>query len=304
LFGENADSAEDNEPASIQRVRVRRIIELDVFNVELILRAERRINSQDWIWRMELYWIYPVLFLASLMAGFVDAIAGGGGLLAVPALLACGLPPQVVLGTNKFQSTFGTALAAWNYMRAGLMNTPGLWFAVAAGLCSSIVGALIAIRLDPTLLRRVIPFLLLGIASYLALNRNLGMNKRPPRLEPHLFAILFGSLLGFYDGFFGPGTGSFWMAACVIVLGLDMRAATGYTKAANLASNVAALVTFVFNGHVHYGIGLLMATGNLIGARLGSRMVIHRGAALVRPIFLTVVIALSFKLFWDAFHPR
>ena len=244
-------------------------------------------------------WLYPALFVTGLAAGFVDAIAGGGGLIAVPVLLWAGLPPQIVLGTNKLQSSCGTALAAWHYGRAGLLR----WRTLAPGLAvtffAAAAGALAVTKIDAAFLRQIIPVLLIGIAVWLWLKPDLGAQPRPPRMSASGFAVLFGIAFGFYDGFFGPGTGSFWMIACILLLGLDLSAATGHTKAMNLASNLGALAVFLSVGKVRYDIGAVMIAGQLIGARLGSGMVISRGTQFIRPIFLTVVLALAARLIWQ-----
>lgn len=240
------------------------------------------------------------LFGAGVVAGFVDAIAGGGGLLTVPALLSAGLPPEVALGTNKLQSSCGTALATWNYARAGLvpwrrwLPVMGLVFLAAAAGAATVVG------MDPRWLRRVIPVALGAVALYTAFKPDLGSEPRPARMSPRVFGGVFGVVLGFYDGFLGPGTGSFWMMACVLGQGMDLRGATGVTKAMNLTSNVASLVWFLRAGTVHYGIGFVMAAGQLIGAYLGSRLAIRSGARVIRPVFLAVVLALAAKLGWEA----
>lgn len=244
----------------------------------------------------------PALFATGMVAGFVDAIAGGGGLLTVPALLWAGLPPQVALGTNKLQSSCGTALATWNYTRAGLLR----WRALAAGLATTFAaafaGAWAVSHVDATSLRRIIPGVLLLVAGYTALNPDLGRRAGKARMGAAAFAALFGTVLGFYDGFLGPGTGSFWMMAWVLVLGLDLRSATGHTKAMNLASNLAALAWFAGTSRVDYAVGAVMASGQLVGANLGSRLAIRRGAQVIRPVFLAMVTAIALKLLWDAFQ--
>jgi uncharacterized membrane protein YfcA len=245
-------------------------------------------------------WVLCALFLAGFAGGFVDAIAGGGGLITVPALLAAGLPPQVALGTNKFQSCFGTAMAVWRYAKAGLMKTRGIGLAVALSFLAGAAGAAVVGRLDPALLQRWVPWLLAAVAVYTALNRKFGLQDSRERVSPVMFAILFGVGIGFYDGFFGPGTGSFWTVALVGLLGLDLARATGYTKAVNLASNLGALGIFLGAGSVNFVAGGVMICGQLLGARLGSGMVIRKGAPLIRPIFLAVVITMTAKLIWDA----
>ncbi|MGC4015013.1 MAG: TSUP family transporter [Luteolibacter sp.] len=245
-------------------------------------------------------WTYLLLFFAGLAGGFIDAIAGGGGLISLPALLAVGLPSQVALGTNKFQAAFGTMMAVSRYLKAGLLRTEGIRLAVVLACVASMGGAITVTVLDKELLKRVIPWMLATVAVYTAVNRRFGLQRGSRKMVPLVFAAVFGVLLGFYDGFFGPGTGSFWTVALVTLLGCDLREATGYTKAANLASNVGALVVFLASGSVHFAIGAVMIAGQLLGARAGAGLAIRRGAGVIRPVFLTVVFAMTAKLLWDA----
>ena len=247
------------------------------------------------------WWQYLLLTLAGAAAGFIDAIAGGGGLITVPALLWAGLPPQVALGTNKLQSSCGTLLAVARYTRAGLIAWRPLRLALAIIFIAAGAGAWAVARTDPAVLRRIVPALLLAIAIYTMLNRSLGERPRAARIGMAAFALIFGTLLGFYDGFFGPGVGSFWMLACVLALGQDLRAATGTTKAANLASNLAALIMFAFAKCLRLDVGIAMIAGQLFGARLGSGMVIAHGARIIRPLFIAVALALALRLAWQAF---
>jgi uncharacterized protein len=247
-------------------------------------------------------WVLCALFVAGFAGGFVDAIAGGGGLITVPALLAAGLPPQMALGTNKFQSCFGTAMAVWRYGRAGMLKTAGIGLAVVLSLVAGAAGAAVVGRMDPAVLQRWVPWLLAAVVVYTALNRRFGLQAGRERVPPVMFAIAFGVGIGFYDGFFGPGTGSFWTVALVGLLGLDLARATGYTKAVNLASNLGALGIFLAAGSVNFVAGGVMIGGQLLGARLGSGMVIRKGAPLIRPIFLTVVVAMTAKLILDAWQ--
>ncbi|MBM3900966.1 MAG: hypothetical protein FJ379_02560 [Verrucomicrobia bacterium] len=248
---------------------------------------------------MDLWW-YPLLFLTGLVAGCVDAIAGGGGLLTVPVLLATGLPPQEALGTNKFQSSCGTTLATWNYARHGLFDGQRLRVGIVATLVGALLGTWTVTRIRPEFLRPLIPIVLIAIAGYTAWKPSLGSASRPALLPETVFGATFGLVLGFYDGVFGPGTGSFWTVACVVVLGSDLLQATAYTKAMNLASNLASLVLFALTGHVHYGIGLTMASGQFLGGWLGARWAVRSGSARIRPVFLTMVMLLALKLAFDA----
>ncbi|GAA5120040.1 TSUP family transporter [Luteolibacter yonseiensis] len=242
---------------------------------------------------------YIWLFLAGFGGGFIDAIAGGGGLITVPALLASGLPPQIALGTNKLQSSCGTALAVLRYARAGLMTTPWLRLAAIFSFFASMGGAYAVSLLNKDLLRQIIPWMLASVAIYTALNRKFGVHPGKTWIPPLVFAMAFGITLGFYDGFFGPGTGSFWTIGLVALLGMDLRHATGYTKAVNLASNLGSLGIFLAMGSVHFPAAGAMIAGQVFGARLGSGLVVRKGAAFIRPVFLCVVFVMTLKLMWD-----
>lgn len=244
-------------------------------------------------------WQILVLFGAGLSAGFVDAVAGGGGLITVPTLLGIGLSPHLALGTNKLQSACGTCLAVWRYARAGLLRWSDVRLTVGLTFLASVGGTLAVTHVDSSLLRGLIPWLLLAVGLYTLGSPRLGAEARRPRMHPVAFALLFSSLLGFYDGFFGPGTGSFWALSFVLLLGLDLRRATAHTKAANLASNLGSLAVFLPGGQVRLSIALVMICGQLIGAWLGAHLVIARGAKFIRLVFLAVVFALTFKLLWQ-----
>lgn len=244
-----------------------------------------------------------LLFCAGLSAGFIDAIAGGGGLIAVPALLWAGLPPQMALGTNKFQSSCGTLIAVRRYAQAGLVNWREMRVAVAITFAAAIFGTLSVTLVSNGVLKQIVPWMLLAVAAYTLLSPRLGHHARSARLTPLSFACLAGAVLGFYDGFFGPGTGSFWTIACITLLGLELTRATAYTKVVNLASNLASLLVFVLAARVRYDVGAVMIAGQLIGARLGSGLVIRHGAPFIRVVFLGVVFAMVVKLLWDQFFP-
>lgn len=248
-------------------------------------------------------WWYPALFATGLTAGYVDAIAGGGGLITVPVLLATGMSPADALGTNKFQSSCGTALATARYARHGLLKDGDWTFGILCTLVGATAGALVVQRVNADFLRPAIPVLLVLIAAYTAIKPDLGQTTRPARMSSRLFAAIFGLALGFYDGFFGPGTGSFWMMACVLVLGRDLLAATAHTKVMNLTSNLASLAVFLIGGHVRFGIGMTMAAGQLLGGWLGAHTAVRGGVRLIRPLFLIMVVSLAAKLLWNALAP-
>lgn len=234
-------------------------------------------------------WSYPLLFLAGLVAGLVDSIAGGGGLIALPALLNFGLPVPLALGTNKFQSTFGSVTASWHYARRGVVELRPCLPGILLTLLGSLGGALAVQQIDSHLLGRLVPWLLAAILLYTVFRPAIGVHEQPPRMREGLFFTVFGLGLGFYDGFFGPGVGSFWAIALIMLLGQNFTRATGTTKLMNAASNLAALAVFASAGLVHLGAGLAMGAGQLVGARLGAGLVVTKGARFIRPVFLTMV---------------
>ncbi len=246
-------------------------------------------------------WHLPFLFVAGLAAGFVDSIAGGGGLITVPVLLNFGLAPQDALGTNKLQATFGSGSAAWHYAQAETVALKDCVRGFVFSLLGAGIGTLVVQHVDPSFLGRAIPVLLIAVALYTVLKPRLGAEDLRPRLPRAWFDLAFGLAIGFYDGFFGPGTGTFWTMAFMLGAGFNMAKATGYTKVMNFASNLSSLAFFVLGGNVFFVAGLTMGVGELLGARLGSRMVIARGTRFIRPVFIAVVLALTLKLFHDAY---
>jgi uncharacterized membrane protein YfcA len=233
--------------------------------------------------------VYALLFFTGLCAGFVDSIAGGGGLISLPVLLSVGLPPQIALGTNKLQGSFGTLTAAYNYIRKGEAQLKDARMGIILTFGGAVAGAWTVQQLEAAFIKHLIPFLLSGVLAYTFYSAKLGYENRKATISENLFYLIFGVGLGFYDGFFGPGTGSFWTAAYVILLGFNMTKAAGYTRLMNFVSNIVALCVFIASGNVLYSLGICMASGQMIGARLGSDMAIQKGAPLIRPIFMTVV---------------
>ncbi len=264
--------------------------------------SQRATMGNDSIMTAELtFQTYTLLFLTGLCSGFVDSIAGGGGLIALPVLFSVGLPPQVALGTNKLQGSFGTLSASYNYIKKGVVrfdeNLSGILFT----LIGAILGAWSIQQMQAGFIEHLVPVLLLFVFFYTLFTKDLGNVSGNPRIPRHLFFFLFGLGLGFYDGFFGPGTGSFWTAALLIFLGLDMRKASGVTRIMNFTSNVVALSIFIIGQNVMYSVGLCMAVGQVIGARIGSSLAIKKGASFIRPIFLTVVFLTIVRLVWKTY---
>ena len=236
------------------------------------------------------------LTAVAALAGFVDAIAGGGGLLTVPALLWAGLPPVQALATNKAQAVFGSFTAASHFVRHRRVDLRRLAPAVACTFAGAALGTLAVQRLPTDLLTRLVPALLIGFALYFLLSPRIGDADAEHRISHNLFALLIGTALGFYDGFFGPGTGSFFAAAFVLLLGYNLIRATAGTKVLNFTSNFASLLFFAAAGQVLWPLGLAMGLAQVAGAWLGAHLVIRHGARLVRPLLVAVSLALSLKL--------
>ena len=243
-------------------------------------------------------WGYLTVFGAGALAGFVDSIAGGGGLITVPALLAVGLPPHLALATNKLQSTLGVAAALRHYRGSGLVRIRDWLPAMAATCAGAAAGTTLVQRLDPTFLHWAIPVLLAVILIYTLASPDLGSRPTRARMNRLLFQVLFGLLLGFHDGFFGPGTGAFWAVALVTMVGLDLRRATAATKVMNFSSNLTALLFFLWGGKVVLGVGLVMGTGQIIGAELGARQVVSRSPRFVRWFLVGSVVLTLGRMLW------
>ncbi|PWR22638.1 TSUP family transporter [Zavarzinia aquatilis] len=240
--------------------------------------------------------ILGLLFLVALVAGCIDAIAGGGGLLTVPMLLAVGVPPAETLATNKLQGSFGTLVASITFIRRGEIDLRRFWPYMAATFGGAVFGTVGVRLIDASALAEVIPVLLIGVALYVLLSPRAGDIEAHRRVSDAFFIAVVASAIGAYDGFFGPGTGSFFAIAFVALLGYSLRRATAHAKVLNFTSNVASLAVFVGGGHVVWVIGGAMALGQLIGARVGAHLVITAGARIVRPILVVMSLALALKL--------
>ena len=246
------------------------------------------------------FWLYPALTATAVLTGFIDAVAGGGGLIMMPALLFAGLPPHFALGTNKLQSACGTAMATRNYHKAGLFEIRPNLPAVGVIFAGAAIGALLIQRFDAHVLNLLVPLLLMAVAIYTVLS------PRMDDVESHAWLGKKGYLpvaggIGFYDGFFGPGTGQFFATSLVGLRGLGLLRATGLTKLFNLTSNIASILVFALGGQVLWLLGLCMAAGAMAGAWLGSHTAARFGAKVIRPLLVTVSLALTAKLVWSWF---
>lgn len=246
-----------------------------------------------------------IVTAASLLAGGIDAIVGGGGLILVPALFATypGAAPATLFGTNKSAAIWGTAISTAQYSRRVRMRWAVMLPAALAALIGSFIGAWVVTLIDPGFLRRLLPLILLAVLIYTLAKKDLGRTHAPrhPQGRETALACLIGLLIGWYDGFFGPGTGSFFIFLFVRVLGYDFLNASASAKLLNVATNLAAIGLFALKGHVWWQVALVMAVANIIGSLLGTRLALRHGAGFVRVVFIVVVGALILKTGYDAF---
>jgi uncharacterized membrane protein YfcA len=249
---------------------------------------------------------YVFLSVFAFLAGFVDAIAGGGGLIQLPALFlfvpaSAGVPVATLLGTNKLSSICGTSMAALQYAR----RVPIPWHSVLPGAIAafglSMVGAWFVTWLSPAVLKPLVVLLLLAVAIFTFINKGLGQHQRPTPLRHQavLYAIALGAGIGFYDGFFGPGTGSFLILAFIGIFGFDFLTASASAKIINFATNLSATIYFAATDHILLRFAVPMAICNVLGSILGARLAILRGNQFIRRLFLAVILLLILRLAWD-----
>jgi len=253
---------------------------------------------------MDLFVVSPlvlgVLFFVAILAAFIDSIAGGGGLLTVPSLLAAGLSPAQALATNKLQSVGGSFSASLYFVRRGAVNLREQRLNISMTFLGAVAGTVLIQHIQADILRQILPLLLIAIGLWFLLMPRLGETDREQRLQSMAFALVGGGCVGFYDGFFGPGAGSFYALAFVTLCGFNLAKATAHAKVLNFTSNVASLLFFIFGGKLVWGTGVVMLIGAFIGARLGARLVLSRGQRLIRPMVVTVSAVMSAKLLWDS----
>ena len=240
-----------------------------------------------------------VLFLlggVGIIAGFVDAVAGGGGLITIPALLSAGLPPVAAIATNKAQSIVGTTMAAWTYWRKGYVTISALLPSIVAALAGSLAGAIAVKQIDTAALEIAVPVAIIAVALYFTFSPSIKDIDGAARISLPRFLPVFAALIGFYDGLFGPGTGSFFMLVFVGLFGLSAARASAHTKVLNVTSNFAALVFFILAGDVVWPVAAVMAAGQLLGGYLGAITGIRFGARVIRPLVILVSMVLAGKL--------
>jgi len=250
------------------------------------------------------YKIFLLLASTGFLGGFVDSIAGGGGLVTLPALLSIGIPPHIALGTNKLAATFGSFNASRIFIQRKILN-PYLWQAcIIATAIGALIGVMINYFLPAHFLQKFLPILIILVAIYVGIFRpdknrhfNQFKNFKPSKTS----SFLLGNLLGFYDGCFGPGTGSFWTCLVMAKYKMDLLSASGVARVMNFVSNFMALLTFMMLRNIHYTIGIIMGLGLLAGSYVGAHSAIRFGAKFIRPVFLTIVIMMAIHILWQEY---
>lgn len=240
-----------------------------------------------------------LLICAAFIAGFVDAIAGGGGLITVPALLLAGANPIETLATNKLQGSFGSGTAMITYASKGHINLRSQAVMATVSAISAAAGALVAHLLPIEALRIIMPVVLVAVAIYFAVKPGLTDADSAQRITPALFTFTFVPLIAAYDGFFGPGTGSFFMLGFVLLAGFGLLRATAHTKTLNFASNIGSMAVFAFSGATWWAVGLCMGLAQMAGAALGARLAMRIGAGLIKPLIVITSTAMAARLLWQ-----
>lgn len=247
--------------------------------------------------------VIAVLTLVAFVAGFIDAIAGGGGLLTLPALLLAGLPPVAAVATNKLQASAATVSAAVSFARKGLFDwLTALPLALATGL-GGVGGALCVSLIPKAVFLTLVPFLLAAVALYALFAPKLDRFDVKPKMSLFVFGFTVAPLIGFYDGVFGPGTGSFLLVALVGLAGLRLVSALSYAKLANMASNLGSLIVFLSQGAVVFSVAVAMAIGAALGAYLGARFAVRFGSVVIKPLLVVISLAMALKLLFDPENP-
>ena len=244
--------------------------------------------------------VCPLLFLA----GFADSIAGGGGVISVPAGLLAGIPIHTVYGTNKFAMSFGALTSTTQYARSGNVDWRAALYAAVGALVGANLGARLALLLNEKYLSYCLMLLLPAVALFLAFNRGFGQEPKllnHSKVQEAFLAIFIGVVVGAYDGFFGPGAGTFYIILFCTILGSDLLHANGNAKVVNMASNIGALIAYILNGKVWFAVGIPMALCTISGNFLGSRLAIKNGARFIRPVMALMIVLLLIKIVSDLF---
>ncbi|OOH91792.1 hypothetical protein BMT54_01410 [Pasteurellaceae bacterium 15-036681] len=243
--------------------------------------------------------ILAILFVAALVAGTIDAIAGGGGLITIPALLAVGIPPAMALGTNKLQACGGTLSASLYFIRRKAVDLKKIWLLILLTFIGASLGTILVQLLDVDALKKILPFLILVIGIYFLFSPTISDQDSKQRIGYPLFAFTAAMSIGFYDGMFGPATGSFFTLAFILLLGFNLTKSVAHAKILNLTSGIASLIFFMLGGAVLWKVGFVMLIGQLIGGAIGARMVVTKGKQIIKPLIVTMSFVMVAKMLWD-----
>lgn len=243
--------------------------------------------------------ILAMLFAVATLSGFIDAMAGGGGLITIPALLSAGFPPAMALGTNKLQACGGSFSASLYFIRQKAVDIKKIALLILLTFIGSAGGTIFVQNIDVEFLKTLLPVLVLIIGVYFLFSPTIGEQDRRQRISLPLFAFSAAVGVGFYDGMFGPATGSFFTLAFILLLGFNLPKAVAHAKVLNFTSNFAALIFFILGGAVVWKIGLIMMVGQFIGGTLGAKMVMTKGKKLIRPMLVTMSFVMVAKMLYD-----
>lgn len=243
--------------------------------------------------------LVAILFCVAFLAGFIDAMAGGGGLLTIPALLLAGLNPVSALATNKLQACAGSFSASLTMVKKGFIHPKMMKTALVFAFVGSSVGTILVQFAKPDFLQKALPLVIAVVGIYTLFSPNLGKLQTTPKISQKIYERTIIPLIGFYDGYLGPGTGVFLGLSQVVLRGRDLVQATARAKLLNFATNIASLIFFIIGGQVVWVIGLVMMAGQALGAYLGSTMVVKGGAKFIRPVIVIVCFAMVIRyVFW------
>ncbi len=239
--------------------------------------------------------------IAGFIAAAIDSIAGGGGIISLPAIIATGVPPQLALGTNKFASTCASFTSTLKFAKSKKIHFPLVKYQIPCTVLGASLGVYTALRVDEGFLNWFIVVMIMALTLYTILKKDFGQagNFKGLDRKKIIYGMLFALALGFYDGFFGPGTGSFLIFLFISIFGFDFTVAAGNGKILNFVSNVVSLILFAISGKIIYLVAIPMAISMIFGAYVGTHIAIHNGAKVIKPIFITIALALVAKLIWQ-----
>jgi hypothetical protein len=250
--------------------------------------------------------ITNLIFLctAGFIAAFVDSIAGGGGLISLPAFMLSGMPPHLALGTNKFSSSCASFTSSLKFALSGNVDFKLLKFIAPFTFIGAAVGTSVVLKINSAYLNSIVLVLLVFVSIYSLISKNIGNvdNFSGLTRKSIILGMCFAGILGFYDGFIGPGTGSFLIFGLIYIYKFDFLRSAGNAKVLNFISNITSLVIFVFNGQIDYKLGIPVALSMVVGARFGTKIAILRGSKIIKPIFVSISLCLAAKMLYSVIH--